>query len=335
MTEIVDSALFDGLKAFQSGNGLEADGVMRPGGPTAKRLSDALGITPADPPPAAPEKPAAPSARLRTDGMRDFLYRPKVDGPPRPAPAVLRPGMVWDNGRWRPETPQERAAPKIVPMAQKAEAPAPAQPIGKGRDSYHKGSAYIIPSPSNDKPINPEQAYKALEFDLDGPTQTIEALRWASANEMLNASAIKGVLNASSFEQAGLALVPIAERAKELSDVAKKFTAEVEGPEFKPPEGGVPGNNDARDAFRHALWNFLMTREIGEEAAKGFGDAHEVSVLNREGVQIMDLYNNHVGRKLALDPDNKDRDPVAVVREALQQGRLRTRPFNVRLEKSQ
>ncbi len=89
------------------------------------------------------------------------------------------------------------------------------------------------------------------------------------------------------------------------------------------------GRNDEADAFRHALWSFNMTKRLGAEAAKESGDAHEISQPNPDGERLMDLYNNHVGRRLALDPKNKKRRAKDVIMEALRNGQLQTRPFNV------
>ena len=38
----------------------------------------------------------------------------------------------------------------------------------------------------------------------------------------------------------------------------------------------------------------------------------------------MDLYNNAVGRKLAADPKNKDKDPETVIMDAFNKGLLQT-----------
>ncbi len=92
------------------------------------------------------------------------------------------------------------------------------------------------------------------------------------------------------------------------------------------------GQRPEADSFRHAYWNYLMTQKIGADRAKEFGDAHERERGNTIGEHIMDLYNNSVGRQLAQDPGNKDRDPVQVIREALDSGKLRRRPFRVRGE---
>jgi hypothetical protein len=49
----------------------------------------------------------------------------------------------------------------------------------------------------------------------------------------------------------------------------------------------------------------------------------------------MDLYNNRIGRMLALDPNNSNRDPVEVLMDAYKKGWLRISLFNVKARKSQ
>ena len=44
----------------------------------------------------------------------------------------------------------------------------------------------------------------------------------------------------------------------------------------------------------------------------------------------MGLYNNNVGRRLALDPANRDRPAEEVVLEALRGGRLQTEYFKIK-----
>lgn len=65
------------------------------------------------------------------------------------------------------------------------------------------------------------------------------------------------------------------------------------------------------DAFRHTLWNYRMSQDIGRSEAKKFGDAHErgnaylqysrgqeYGAGNSPGSRNMDLHNNHIGRNL-------------------------------------
>ena len=53
----VDSDLFTGIKQFQRDNGLKADALIRPGGPTEKALNEALDDV--SPPPANDDRPPA------------------------------------------------------------------------------------------------------------------------------------------------------------------------------------------------------------------------------------------------------------------------------------
>jgi hypothetical protein len=87
--------------------------------------------------------------------------------------------------------------------------------------------------------------------------------------------------------------------------------------------------NGVGDAYRHALWSYRMTISIGAQRAKEFGDAHERSEApNPNAERLMDLYNNAVGRQLALDPANQGRPPEEVVMDAITRGWLQTRLLN-------
>ena len=84
------------------------------------------------------------------------------------------------------------------------------------------------------------------------------------------------------------------------------------------------------DGFRHALWSYMMTKDLGADTAKTIGDGHERSGVDSDGACLMDLYNNAVGRQLALDPANRGRPDQEVIRDAIRNGQLQTRPFEVR-----
>jgi len=56
-----------------------------------------------------------------------------------------------------------------------------------------------------------------------------------------------------------------------------------------------------KDAYRHVLWSYLLTKEYGEEFAKKVTDAHEKGLTgNTEEERLMDINNNTVGRRYAL-----------------------------------
>jgi hypothetical protein len=150
-----------------------------------------------------------------------------------------------------------------------------------------------LPHPDSRDPVDPEGFYRKIGFDPNGEKQWQAVLR-----RPLDA------------KQAG-------RLETEASDIARE--------EYP---GTHPHNSEA-DAFRHAYWSFKVAREIGADAAKEFGDAHERSDPNPTPERLMDLYNNKVGRDLAADSKNADRDAREVIREAIREGKLRTSPFKI------
>ena len=180
------------------------------------------------------------------------------------------------------------------------------KPIGEGTETREGGRPATTQGlqlaavkkkkvrPPTPSPVIRDELFDELDFDPKGPTQGGVAF----LNPL---DALKG---------------------GRLSDDAKDMT-----------ENLFPGavlRNDTADAFRHALWSFLMTRELGPEMAKRFGDAHEISRPNPDDERLMDLYNNHVGRVLALDSKNKGRPAEDVIIEAIRNRQLQTLPFTVR-----
>lgn len=86
--------------------------------------------------------------------------------------------------------------------------------------------------------------------------------------------------------------------------------------------------NDEADAFRHAYFNALNTKYLGEDKAKRIGDAHEElddeEKKKDEKFEIeMDLHNNEIGRNIAVNnPDATDEELKSLVIEALKNGEL-------------
>ena len=150
--------------------------------------------------------------------------------------------------------------------------------------------------PPTMNPVIRDELFDELDFDPKGPTEG--AVAFSNPKFLLDAR-----------------------KGKNLAKDARKMTENL----FP----GVVLRNNPADAFRHALWSFQMTRELGPEMAKRFGDAHEISRPNPDGERLMDLYNNHMGRVLALDPRNKGRPAEDVIMEAIRNGKLQTRTFRV------
>ncbi|WP_168123794.1 hypothetical protein [Paenibacillus sp. HB172176] len=69
-----------------------------------------------------------------------------------------------------------------------------------------------------------------------------------------------------------------------------------------------------QDAFRHAYWNILMTRDIGSGQAKEVADIHEEYNPGSALANEMDLYNNSIGRGAysAVLPGADDSDNALV-----------------------
>ena len=85
-----------------------------------------------------------------------------------------------------------------------------------------------------------------------------------------------------------------------------------------PVAGGEDGHNDA---FRHALWNARMTASFGEDFAASFATAHEGFPGNPADREAMDLYNNELGRRIAVDnPGASDAELSSLVADAVNSG---------------
>ena len=60
-------------------------------------------------------------------------------------------------------------------------------------------------------------------------------------------------------------------------------------------------NNGEGDAFRHAYWNALLTRNVSAAHAEAFTTLHEQVGGGAALANTMDLHNNAVGRSIALE----------------------------------
>lgn len=80
-------------------------------------------------------------------------------------------------------------------------------------------------------------------------------------------------------------------------------------------------NDGHTDAFRHAYWNALMTKRLGEDFAIRFASAHEGAGGNPADREAMDLYNNEVGRRIATQHPNASEEELAdLVQQAIRGG---------------
>lgn len=83
------------------------------------------------------------------------------------------------------------------------------------------------------------------------------------------------------------------------------------------------GNDGHNDAFRHAYWNALMTKQFGADFTERFTKAHEGVAGNKADREAMDLYNNEVGRRIAeANPNASEQQLADLVQQAVQNGEL-------------
>lgn len=124
-----------------------------------------------------------------------------------------------------------------------------------------------------------------------------------------------------------------AKKALQISKEAKRVADSMKLSPLldKDPSGGQV------DAFRHAYWMARLKEEIGENAARSLGKAHEKEnywtfkkqkledgIVPDEVSSIMDLFNNEVGLQLSLTGKKKSkRGLIYKVINAIRQGRLK------------
>jgi hypothetical protein len=91
-----------------------------------------------------------------------------------------------------------------------------------------------------------------------------------------------------------------------------------------PKKNNINGNhNNIVDAFRHAIWNALNARDLGDKKAKKFGDAHEAMTDQPDAEREMDLHNNEMGRKIGTSESNKSEEAmVKDIENAIVNGNL-------------
>lgn len=101
-------------------------------------------------------------------------------------------------------------------------------------------------------------------------------------------------------------------------DIREQATS-VATQRFPPPNGSEIDNQT--DAFRHAYGSALMTQQFGEDWTAAFTAAHEGRVDNYQSSESMDLYNNQVGRNIALaNPDASPEQLADLVQQSVQNG---------------
>lgn len=82
-------------------------------------------------------------------------------------------------------------------------------------------------------------------------------------------------------------------------------------------------NDGHRDAYRHAHWNAMLVLAFGPDWAERFATAHERLPSNSPEREAMDLYNNKVGREIAMaNPDASPSQLAGMIQQAVDQGKM-------------
>jgi hypothetical protein len=174
----------------------------------------------------------------------------------------------------------------------------PKDPHAPDPRDYKKFPPKPLPAPDHEGPVHVLDMYRSLDFE---PAGDVGLDLWLHDRESLD-------------------------KARALGERTQREVWD------KIASGDLPdgwAHDDAADAYRHALWNYRMAKELGAEKAKHIADSYERKKPNKEPERLMDLYNNKVGRDLASDPKNRDRPDDEVILEALREGRLRIKPFTL------
>jgi len=86
---------------------------------------------------------------------------------------------------------------------------------------------------------------------------------------------------------------------------------------------GKGGTDGHADAFRHAYWNAMMTQRFGEEWTQEYATAHERNPDSHPTPVAMDLHNNEVGRRIAVENPDASREELRnLVEQAVRDGEM-------------
>lgn len=82
-------------------------------------------------------------------------------------------------------------------------------------------------------------------------------------------------------------------------------------------------NDGHVDAYRHALWNARLTRTFGADWSARYSAAHEMKAFNDPKREKMDIYNDSIGRDIALrNPKANDDELQKLILKAVNEGKL-------------
>jgi hypothetical protein len=333
----LDRPLDAGLRRFQHDHGLMVDSLAASGGETEAALNAALSLAGSG---GSGSSPAARTAMALApsddhavhEALTSWGYPYVPDSFGRLGRGEAPAHVVWPETH---RTPRGYLRWRLTGTTDPAEADARMKVLSGGKfplNGETDGMNATTTTTQQTVIANPLEAIETKDGDLiqiDSKTNSGNAdartINLALSAEQSNIVDTDKALSELNFEQNG---------PKEGNlpwDVQAQALFYAQGAQYDTRERfegqSETGRNDAADAYRHALWTFRMTRALGPDVAKTVGDAHERSVPNPDEELLMDLYNNKVGRELAMDPENADKSAEEIARQALERGLLRTRPF--------
>ncbi len=328
--------LFGAMEDFQKANGLEADGIANPDGPTHQAMNKALTASSAGKPakPLIARPIPAADAAMRHKNERDIrVLGRRTD--PGDFPVLMARTLLSKNG--------EAAAPEVADLLGQIYARNP--DMGRKARAELAGVVDVtsmgrlddaagIPSEDRVPPQRPKEPEPpTLELtEAQNKTSTLPS----PTDDPIDADELEEALSYGEFGlgDVGNAVLRGPVITSKVNELRSKVSEETTR---RFPNG--TGHNDEADAYRHALWSFKMARDISPHAAKQIGDGHERKPLGSysyeglesapRGEKLMDLYNNRIGRDLERKFRDDPRPAEDIVMEALRAGRLQTRPFSL------
>jgi hypothetical protein len=313
------------------------DKVYVPG--TAKPAEPA----PVEPPPAEPPAPAPSAESGAPSGDSGSSSAPSTSGSgeapstsgSNPAPAQPAPGSPSSGSTSQPGGEQ----PALPPGSSSGQ-PSPDSGSSSGNDPVPTpatdtdGTGPIEPQPGVDEPA-------ARDAELDRILRDYQIEEDPRGTVMWSPGGLAGIFTDETRKltatEADLMDSLSVFGLRDMKDIkGKAETVSLERyPKPEDMRGGFPQNpevtedfdtwaqNDGHaDAFRHAYWNALMTKQFGKDFTERFTSAHE-GVENPADREAMDLYNNEVGRRIAeQNPDASDGELADLVQRAIQDGEM-------------
>ena len=136
-----------------------------------------------------------------------------------------------------------------------------------------------------------------MMVDPDGHVPWLIVIGCVAVTAVVACAVVSDTINNAGVNEAEKKLIsqhPIAAyQVNEAKKLTEEYIDKYYGLEFDREGNQV-------NAFRHAMWNAIMTDKIGVKKAKKFANAHEQFPNNPIEHMQMDLHNNELGRNIAV-----------------------------------